>query len=301
LLRTCPYPVLFESPTPAAGGVPQRSSHVPHPFVLGIDPTQPRDLGPGERFLFDITLIGEANRQIPYLIHAVATAGERGIGRGRRRFTIAQVDQEPALGTQDWRVGFDSATGTLDLAASREPIVPAPPSLLELHFETPLRLKRRGRLVTPGEFGLPVLLHALRDRLFDLQVLYGQRPAASPRAWIDDAALELPALATDLAWRDWTRYSSRQDTLMQLGGLVGRIWVSGEAIERLWPLLWLGQWVHVGKATSMGLGRYRVVATASLPKPTEDPTRGTLAASEGGPGKGQGTVGLAPPMTGADR
>lgn len=265
LLRSCPYPAVFETPAPPAGDAPQRTSHVPHPFVLGVDPAQPRRLETGDRFHFELTLIGEADRQLPYLIHAVSTAGERGIGARRQRFGIQRVDQETGLGSDDWRQAFDPVSATLDLAPVPDPVIAEPPPLLEIRLDTPLRLKRKGRLVTPADFGLPLLLHALRDRLFDLQALYGQRPAATPRAWIDETTLEVPALATDLAWRDWTRYSSRQDALMQLGGLVGRIWVGGESVARLWPLLWLGQWVHAGKATSMGLGRYRTAAAASLP------------------------------------
>jgi len=67
-----------------------------------------------------------------------------------------------------------------------------------------------------------------------------------------------------LRWSDWTRYSSRQKTRMQLGGVTGRFVLSGEGLAEHWPVLWRGQWWHIGKTTSMGLGRYRIEA-ASLP------------------------------------
>lgn len=41
-----------------------------------------------------------------------------------------------------------------------------------------------------------------------------------------------------------------------MSGIVGRAELSGEALAACLPLLWLGQWLHVGKGTSMGLGRY---------------------------------------------
>jgi CRISPR/Cas system endoribonuclease Cas6 (RAMP superfamily) len=58
---------------------------------------------------------------------------------------------------------------------------------------------------------------------------------------------------------------------MQMGGLVGGIATELTAGSPLWPYVWLGQWLHVGKGTSMGLGRYTIQA-ASLPtaKPAED-------------------------------
>ncbi len=61
-----------------------------------------------------------------------------------------------------------------------------------------------------------------------------------------------------LRWHEWTRYSSRQHTLMELGGLLGTFELSGPDLAPLWPLLWLGQWVHAGKGTTFGLGAYRL-------------------------------------------
>jgi hypothetical protein len=60
-------------------------------------------------------------------------------------------------------------------------------------------------------------------------------------------------------WRDWTRYSSRQDRRMKLGGLVGEAEYEG-ALDAAWPFLEFGQWTHVGKNATFGLGRYEIVA-----------------------------------------
>jgi CRISPR/Cas system endoribonuclease Cas6 (RAMP superfamily) len=49
-----------------------------------------------------------------------------------------------------------------------------------------------------------------------------------------------------------------------MGGLLGRFSLAGEGLEPFWPYLWLGQWTHAGKGTSMGLGQYRI-GGAGLP------------------------------------
>jgi hypothetical protein len=61
--------------------------------------------------------------------------------------------------------------------------------------------------------------------------------------------------ARHLEWKDWTRFSSRQDREMTLGGVIGEWTLSGDLGELL-PWFWLGQWLHVGKNATMGMGRY---------------------------------------------
>ena len=62
-------------------------------------------------------------------------------------------------------------------------------------------------------------------------------------------------------WRDWRRYSSRQRQEMVLGGVVGEVALRGE-LAPFAELLAVGQWTHLGKNTSFGLGRYRLEAIA---------------------------------------
>ena len=72
-------------------------------------------------------------------------------------------------------------------------------------------------------------------------------------------ALVADGLASDkqLQWRDWTRYSSRQQQQMDLGGVIGRWKLTGDLAPFL-HFLHLGQWLHVGKEAAFGLGGYRL-------------------------------------------
>jgi len=58
-----------------------------------------------------------------------------------------------------------------------------------------------------------------------------------------------------LHWRDWTRYSNRQKQEMSLGGVVGD-WALRGNLTPFLPFLHLGQWLHVGKNATFGLGGY---------------------------------------------
>ena len=46
---------------------------------------------------------------------------------------------------------------------------------------------------------------------------------------------------------------------MTLGGVLGRWTLRADdtvTLSALWPWLWLGQWLHVGKNATMGMGGY---------------------------------------------
>ena len=257
LVHGCVYAQIFETPPPP--GFPLNGfSAVPHPYALVIDPRAPRDYAPGETLTLGITLIGPAIAQVPYLIHALALAGERGIGSDPGRFRLDGVEREGAPGSDQWGSVYRADEGDYQQLAA-EPAVPPPaPESLRLHLITPLRIKRDSRFLSAADFTPADLVHHLDVRLMRLARLYGGDPSAFD--WDRDAVLAraLQAPERRLSWHDWTRYSSRQRTHMQMGGLIGDLVLSGSGLAPLWPALWAGQWTQVGKGTAFGLGRYRI-------------------------------------------
>ncbi len=71
-------------------------------------------------------------------------------------------------------------------------------------------------------------------------------------------AQEVKATDRNLRWYDWERYSGRQETRINMGGFVGRIVFTGD-LTPFWPYLLLGEYVHVGKGSSFGLGKYEIL------------------------------------------
>jgi hypothetical protein len=268
LRHQCAYSTFFESP-PASPEHASRYSALPHPFVLEPEPPGRRNIGPREHLQLGITLVGPAGALTPYLIHALQRAGQRGLGRDGGRFRLASVEQETVLGGGRWQRVFDADSASLSQLDTVAASPGAAPPSASIVFETPVRLKRNGRYTKPHGLDAGVLLGALVARVDQLDELYGSGPPGQPgqpgpnrldRAAAFDAIQRLTLEPVELHWVDWTRYSSRQRTRMQLGGLVGTVRLSGDGLQALWPLVLLGQWLHVGKATSFGLGRYRVVA-----------------------------------------
>lgn len=252
LQARCGYARFFESPATGAAHR-QRYAATPHAWVLHLHlPTPPR-LARGESLAFDLVLMGDAGKALPWLAPAMRHAGMLGLGRDRTPFRLVTMERETPVGSAEWEP-LDTSR-PLPASASGIPRPPAPRRHMRILLETPLRLKRRGRLLGPRDFSNRIFLDALRLRMRDLLALYG---LAQPR--LPDLPERLrPGPAPErLAWKDWTRYSSRQRTRMQMGGIVGEFTLDLDGLEAWWPLVWLGQWIHVGKQTSMGLGQYRL-------------------------------------------
>lgn len=129
---------------------------------------------------------------------------------------------------------------------------------LALHIHTPLRLQHQGRPLRPSQLTPRVLVAAVARRAaLVLEFHAGQTQWGAQVPQLVQMAEALRD-ERDLHWHDWTRYSSRQQQEMTLGGVMGR-WVlrgSPETLAALWPWLWLGQWLHAGKNATMGLGGY---------------------------------------------
>ncbi|HAZ60385.1 MAG TPA: CRISPR-associated protein Cas6 [Gammaproteobacteria bacterium] len=256
LLRTCPYPAIFETPAPASHTL-QRFSEVPNPYVVEPPPLGARVVEAGGMLSFGLVLIGRALDQLPLIAYAMQRALESGLGKQRSRASIDDIMLEHSTGqTSIW--DHDSRRVLSHDAALTVPSAEDKPSLT-LRFATPLRLQHQGRPLDAEELTPRRLITALMRRANLLFDLHANRPG------LIEAPSELARLAEglvderDLRWRDWTRYSSRQQAEMKLGGVLGTWRLEGN-LSPFYSLLWLGQWLHVGKNATMGLGRYTLEA-----------------------------------------
>ncbi len=253
LVQNCVYSTLFETPaTPAQaeGGY----TAMPHPFVLDIDPTAPRTLAPGAPFALTVHLLGSAIAHAPYLIHALGLAGQRGFGHEGGRFAVTAVEREQTPGDGGWKPVYTTQSGVYQTYESVPLCPPAAPLAIRLRLVTPLRIKRDGHFLGARDLAARDLIQTLWRRLRTLATLQGGDPSGFDPRYLPGDSEALGWHPQWLRWHDWTRYSSRQDTLMQFGGLIGEIDLDGSALSVLWPALWLGQWTHVGKGTAFGLG-----------------------------------------------
>jgi hypothetical protein len=255
--EACPYHLIFEPAPPSDAVALSSLDDIPRPFVIAPPPAAQTRYPAGSDLAFDLTLIGRARG---FLAHFIVTLREmRALGRGRHPVVLRRVDAVApgrdrsilVYSDEDNLVRSNDASLSLDDCESLQP--PAGP--LTVRFLTYTRLKHDGQWARRPEFH--IVFRRLIGRLSSLAVFHCGVRLDLDFAGLIDAAKAVKLIEDRTHWEDWTRYSSRQDRRMTLGGLVGEAVYEGPLAD-LWPFIVFGQWTHVGKNATFGLGRYEV-------------------------------------------
>lgn len=256
LWRSCVYSQVFETP---AGQEPLlgKINAAPHPYILHPLATSGKHYAAGEHFTLRLTLLGKSIEHLPYLIHALQQAGERGLGKRDGNLSLQQVEQENAPGSDGWQ-RIHTPGGNLQALPGGIPAVPPLPPQVWIEFRTPYRSVHDGKLVRSGRFAFQPFISTLMRRISLLHVYHAGVELAADYPQLTQQAAAIPLLEPDLRWHEWARYSSRQQSKVQMGGLLGGFGLPVEALEPYWAWLWLGQWVNTGKGAVMGMGEYRL-------------------------------------------
>ena len=236
--------------------------------------TERQHFHPGSNISYGLTLFGSAIEKLPFFVYAFMILGEDlGIGRGRGRFKLLTVVDDNGKNIYD----EGNLSGGFAVHAARDILegTATDDRLLSMKFQTPVRMKSAWKpdagpglltaITNDEEFYL--LLKLLYHRAFVLAQLYGDNPV--PQVYnsrdlpFERGAVKLQESRTH--WLDWTRYSTRQKQEMQLGGMLGTVSFSGKTGQYL-PLFKLGEYLHIGKGSTFGLGKYQLLETA---KPVE--------------------------------
>lgn len=268
LKERCIYAYIFETPLPPDAVMMRKYPQVPHPFVIE-PPEEARTVFPaGETVSLHLVLIGRAIDFLPYFVYTFEELGQRGLGARRTRYAVTgvhvvgpgtELQSIYSAGERKLRTDFRTVSFE-EITAHGVPA--ADVSGVSLTFLTPTRLRFAGSITSQLTFDM-VIRNLLR-RVSALSYFHcGEELKTDFRGWIQRAC-EIRLDKSSLAWHDWERYSTRQRTRMSLGGFVGRVLFTGEVGEFL-PLLRLGEFVHLGKGATFGLGKYTVECIARRP------------------------------------
>lgn len=257
LSTSCIYPYAFETPPPATAERMSRYERVPNPFALYAGPVVTHAFNEGDALSIEFTVFGHASRHLPYFLRAFEIAGEHGLTARRVPVALVRAEWIPLDDDREPEAIYEG-NGVIHLPQPEHVCPPPCPERISINVSTPLRLKEMGRLVVPERFAAWHLLSNLVRRVSMLMYFHGDGALSADFRQLKHVAQSVTIFHGSLRWVDLVRHSSRQRTLMQMGGLVGSFGLNLCRAEALWPYLWLGQYIQAGKGTTMGLGHYRL-------------------------------------------
>jgi len=258
-MQSCAYCYVFETPLSVNAG-----QDSPHPLVFDVHALQKRYV-PGDQFALEITVVGKANQYFSSIVQAWKRAGKIGLGKQHGAFQVVCVDGYD-FNNGDWCSLYPGSITQNHHRRLSGPIAEPTTSIQRIQLEliTPYRSKRRGRLITPSTFSFEGFIANLARRISSLQQLYDPESPGLDYGSLSAPVADVELINANLHWKDWKRHSSRQNTHMKMGGVMGTIDLAGPGIKELWPLIKMGEWIHAGKSTLFGLGKYRVKAKENL-------------------------------------
>ena len=256
LKARCLYCYIFET-LPAAGQSYGRFSSPPNPYLFYPVNTKEHTILPGEVYSFVISLIGRANKYLPHIVTALIEMGNIGLFKGRGRYELTEIH---SLGLDGKKTEIYSVSDKTIRPAGKAISIEAFADMkkeqdgVALVFETPARIKADGDLAV----GLPFRL--IMERLYERAILLdyfhcGGSGEKDENYFGNIDTVEI--LENRLTWFDPERISFRSKQKIRIGGHLGRISYSGP-VGKCLPLLKFGEHLHIGKGTTIGLGKYRV-------------------------------------------
>jgi hypothetical protein len=255
-LRTCAYSLVFETPVqPDQFTVLRKYPNAPHPFVMTPPLDSRTEMAAGTELALDVTLIGRGVEYLPHFISVIEAMGASGRYGGRFRLrSVVPAGGGAAIYDGGTRRIFGQPAEWGGGDADRED---RPTRSIKLEFLTPLRMRTEGQYNASPNF--VQIAQALLRRLSLLGAIYGA-PAVEGQEWLhrlmaqaDEARME----SAEFRMYRWDRMSGRQGRRVQMDGVMGSVRVSGDLTE-LAEWFRVGELVHVGSGTSMGMGKYRM-------------------------------------------
>lgn len=221
------------------------------PFLFSIDRLRDGDFRSGDVIEFSLVchpVLASESRFMTGLQFALERMAKRGIGPGRMACELSEVIFAPSPRFMPRCPSID-VQPTLQSAEKLLKNYGAPPRSCELVIHTPLQIVSRDR--TLNHFDPHVFLQRLWQRLMAWSGLQSTPVAKTQIA--NQIRVETAIVETVKV----NRWSSRQECEIEMRGIEGEVTLSG-LDAAMWGALLAGEYLHIGKNTTSGFGKYRV-------------------------------------------
>lgn len=208
----------------------------------------------GDELTFNLLLFGKSIVYFSQYLNALYALGVNGIGKDHSRFQIISVRNtmnKDLLKGNDINMAEYKVVTIEDYVAYRRRQIAKRRLIGEIKFRTPLTVKYRGEEIR--EFDIEPIYEAAKRRVYMLDCFEG----------IDSDVMEhkpeMPkVIGEDHHKASMRRYSNHQESAMMLHGIQGSLTLD-EIPDEMLDVLLAGELMHIGKNTSFGFGRYRII------------------------------------------
>lgn len=263
LLQQCPFPQVFaphELPKSTVGFA-KTLQEVPVAFVIEEPLATQRYYKENEMISFGMILIGPALQHLPLITLAWQRAFARGVSASQSTANLIRVEHIQAF--NEPLLIYSKAQSKM-VEHNTLLVIPNFSQLQDIHIKllTPLRIEQKKQPLGPRQITASAFFRQLIRRVSLLAQTYPEYFANYFLPSIEKIR-ELNTLADNvqeerrLDWQEWQRYSGRQQQAIKMGGVVGH-WFFKDVPTELLTYLYIGQWLHAGKETVYGLGRYEI-------------------------------------------
>jgi len=258
--QKCMYSYVFETSIPQKRESGQsKNKYVSPPFIIEPPLDTKQHYGIEDQMAFNLILVGRAVDYIPYFIFGFEEMGRIGIGRNNGKYVLDKVisiHNEREILIYDGESHFKDDFQVIDSFELIKEAVQLNYHQITLRFLTPTRIKKDGKLTLDIDF--EVVMRNLFRRLSRLaEVHCDEKWELDWKEVLVRAKVGVNTVHSHLRWQDWERYSQRQRTKMKMGGFLGEITFKGDLAEFI-PYIKLGEYLHMGKGTVYGLGKYEI-------------------------------------------
>lgn len=264
LKEKCIYTYLFDTITLKNNETTMRNfSSIPRPFIIEPPIDSKKEYDENENLNFNLILIGNAIEYLHYFIYAFQKLGKAGIGKNRGKYILKSVEsiglkknsviysERDNIFNNDYRIiSFKDFLKIYPNVSKNE---------ISLKFITPTRIKYKERLTDNLEFSVFIINLLRRISLLSFFHCNEEIKKNDVKQLIEKAK-EIKTLKKDLQWYDWERYSNRQHSWIKLGGFLGDITFKGDLLKEFLPYIFLGNYIHIGKGATFGLGKYEIMS-----------------------------------------
>ncbi len=261
----CPYslffnPFLTEKDKLKTSG---RFHNKLRPFIIEPAISGKTEYLQGENIKFTINVFGEMKQFIPYIIESWRNLQGKGIGANRGKFLLGNIwiindilgksikiydYKDELVVNKELSISVDDINKQVNLYKEDK---------VTFIFKSPTLLKYKGQYIKKSlEFN--ILMRNLFRRLSTLAAFYGEEMDIYFKDYLDKAT-EIVIVNENLEWKQWFRYSNKQQQKIDMQGFTGMITYQGD-IKQFLPYLIIAQYIHIGKNTVFGQGNFQVLS-----------------------------------------